>query len=226
MSVSAPSLWDMERSRAVSVAMVVPTPELLSRMLQQRPACWTWAAFASALFQHWAALEERKVNQVLGAGVCPTQTLLTGAEVAEFVAGQMRGTDGIVAEVNAFLASPGFAEVFGRAGDESGADADGILAAADYVGDCYQRLLELAEHTRRHEVPPPYRGLLADCTRFSNQHLQDFCGFVNEVLHRLEEMQNRVMLGQRPIPVDGVRLRATTDDQLIWSILDRLKAMY
>ncbi|MGE2734874.1 hypothetical protein [Mycolicibacterium vaccae] len=219
----------MGGSGAVSVAMVVPTPELLGQMLEQRPACWTWAAFASALFQRWAGLEERKTAQVLGADVratdtLRTRTLRTSAEVAEFVAGQMRGADDIVARVNVFLASPEFAAVFGTPGDESTADAEGILAAADHLGHCYHRLLELAERIRSTEVPPEHAALLADCARFSNQHLQDFGWFVNDVLHRLEEMQNRVMLGQKPFPVE-LRLCATTDDQLIWSILDRLQTM-
>ncbi|MEZ0342006.1 hypothetical protein ACAG25_18725 [Mycobacterium sp. pV006] len=213
----------MGRSRdAVSVAMVVPTPELLRQMLRQRPTCWPWAAFASALFQRWAALEERKIAQVCNVPAAPATRLRSDAEVAEFVTRQVRGTDDIVARTNAFLASPDFTALFGSAGDESTADADGILAAADYLGDCYESLLELAERARRHSVPEPHIALLADCTRFSNQHLQDFTGFMNDVLHRLEEMQNRAMLGQKPTPTETVRLRATTDDRLIWSILDRL----
>ncbi|MGE2833754.1 hypothetical protein [Mycobacterium sp. SMC-4] len=215
----------MGRSDAVSVAMVVPTPELLRQMLQQKPACWSWAAFASVLFQRWAALEERKIAQVCDVPVAPSVQLRSASEVAEFVTGQMRGTDDIVVQVNAFLGSPGFAGVFGRA-DESDADADGILAAADYVADCYERLLELAEHSRRQSVPEQYTGLLADCTRFSNQHLQDFCGFLNDVLDRLDEMQNRVILGQKPSTGEPLRMRTITDDRLIWSILDRLQAMW
>jgi hypothetical protein len=59
----------MRRSSAVSVAVIVPTPELLKQMVNEKPACWTWAAFASVVFQRWGALEVRKIDQVLGSPV-------------------------------------------------------------------------------------------------------------------------------------------------------------
>jgi hypothetical protein len=58
-----------------------------------------------------------------------------------------------------------------------------------------------------------------------NQPLQDFGGFVNDVLERLEELQKRVMLGQCHIRFAPVPLCATTDDRLVWPILDRLQTI-
>lgn len=215
----------MERSDAVSVAAVVPTPELLMQMVRQKPACWAWAAFASALFQRWAALETRKVHQVLGGPVSAVGRIDRAPDIARFVAEQMRGVDDIVAEVNAFLAGPTFAAAFGDPADSRAGDADGILGAAEYLGDCYERMLETAERCRSYSVAGPHAALLADCARFANQHLQDFGGLINDVLAHLEQLQNRVMLSQKPKPNPGLRLRATTDAALIWSILDRVRAM-
>lgn len=215
----------MRRTGAVSVAVIVPTPDLLKQMLQEKPACWTWAAFASVVFQRWAAVEERKINQVLGSPVQPTSRLQTGPEVALLVARHIRDADDLIAEVGVFLRAPNFTEVFGTTDDESTADAEGILRAANQLGDYYERLLEVAEDCRRYSVPVQYAELVRDCTRLVNQALQDFGGFVNDVLERLEELQRRVMLGQDNLQLEPVPLRTTTDDRLVWSILDRLQVI-
>jgi hypothetical protein len=215
----------MNRRGAISVAVIVPTPELLERMLEEKPACWTWAAFASTVFQRWAAVEQRKVDQVLGSPVTPTHKLGTGSDVAQFVIGHMRDVDGIVAQVSAFLSGPAFREAFGAPDDEDSADAEGIIRAAHHLGDCYERLLELAEECRRCSVSAQYAELLHDCVRFVNQHLQDFGGFVNDILENLEDLQKRVMLGERLVHCQRPALHTNTDDRLIWSILDRVRTI-
>jgi hypothetical protein len=215
----------MRRTDAVSVAVIVPTPELLKQMLDEKPACWTWAAFASVVFQRWAAVEERKIMQVLGSPVRPTGRLQTGPEVAHFVGRRMRAVDDVIAEVGAFLKAPGFTEAFGARDDEGTADAEAIVRAANQLGDYYERLLNLAEECRRYSLPGRYAELIRDCTRFMNQSLQDFGGFVNDVLERLEELQKRAMLGQPYVWLGPVPLRTVTDDRLLWSIMDRLQTI-
>jgi hypothetical protein len=215
----------MRRTGAVSVAVIAPTPELLEQLLKEKPACWSWAAFASVLFQRWAAVEQRKVVQLLGAPVQPTARLRDGSEVAQFVGDRMRAVDDLVAQVATFLKAPAFRAVFGSSGDESAADGQGIVRAADQLADYYVRLLDLAQGCRTRSVPVPYVELVDDCTRFINQHLRDFGGFVNDVLDRLEELQRRVALGERRIRFETVPLRIVTDHHLVWSILDRLQAI-
>jgi hypothetical protein len=206
-----------------AVADVVATPELLEQMLRRKPPCWPWAAFASVLFQHWAALEARKVSQVLGAPAGPpTGRLDTGAEVAAFVAHHVRAVDEIVREAGEFLRSPMFLAVFGAPEDESTADGPGIVRVGRRVSGYYERLLELAEDCRRQAVIDHDAPLLADCIRFVNQPLQDFGGLINDVLERLEHQQKRVVSGRRPLTYTPLSLQVTTDDVLVWSILDRL----
>jgi hypothetical protein len=215
----------MGSTGAVSVAVVVATSELLKQMLREKPAYWTWAACASVVFQRWAAVEERKIDQVLGSPVQATGRLETGPEVARFVAEHVRAADDLIAEVGIFLSAPAFIAAFGTTDDESTADADGIVRAANELGDYYERLLELAEKCRRYSVSKQYADLVRDCTRFLNQPLQDFGGFVNDVLERLEGLQKRAMSGQPYLRAEPVPLRVTTDDRLIWSISDRLRAI-
>jgi hypothetical protein len=208
---------------AISVAVIVPTPELLKQMLLEKPPCWTWAAFASVLFQRWAVLEERKIEQVLGSPVQPTGELKTGLEVAKFIAQRMRDIDDIVREAGGYLKAPTFTAAFGASGDEHDADAVGIIQAANDLGDHYEHLLRLAEECRRYSVPDQYTELAHDCVRFANQPLQEFGRFVNDVLELLEDQQKRVMLGQDLIQADYLQIWTTTDDRLIWSILDRIQ---
>ncbi|CAN5675044.1 hypothetical protein BH11ACT6_BH11ACT6_40530 [soil metagenome] len=215
----------MNRSGAVPVADVVPTPELVRLMVQEKPACWTWAVYASVLFQRCMAVEERKIIQALGAPVPTTGHLQTGPEVAQFVGGHLRAVDDTLAELDAFLKSSVLAGAFGNSDDETTADADGIVQAAHYLSDLYERLLGLAENCRKYSVPQRYADLLRDCIRFMNEPLQDYCGFINDVLERLEQVQNRVMLGQKYIHQEAILYHATIDDDLVWSILDRLQTI-
>jgi hypothetical protein len=90
------------------------------------------------------------------------------------------------------------------------------------VSGYYERLLELAEDCRRQAVIDHVAPLLADCIRFVKHPLQDFGGLINDVLERLEHQQKRVVSGRRPLTYTPLSLQVTTDDVLVWSILDRL----
>jgi hypothetical protein len=212
----------MRRRDEVPTANIVPTLEALGQMLDQKPSCWRFAAFASILFQRWAAVEERRVRLVLGYRADPSRRLRFNREVALFVAEQLRACDDLVKEVDAFIRAPTFMEVFGDPADESTADADGIVRIAHRLADYYDRFLELAEACRDCSVPSQYAELLRDCSRFMNLPVRDFGHFIDDVLVRFEELRVSVARGDDDVWLDPVLLRTTTDDHLIWSILDRL----
>lgn len=212
----------MRRRDEVPTANIVPTLEALSQMLDQKPSCWRFAAFASILFQRWAAVEERRVRLVLGYRADPSRRLRINREVALFVAERLRACDDLVKEVDAFMRAPTFMEVFGDPADESTADANGIMRIAHRLMDYYDRFLELAEECRDCSVPSQYAELLRDCSRFMNLPVRDFGNFIDDVLVRFEELRVSVARGDDDVWLDPVLLRTTTDDHLIWSILDRL----
>ena len=132
------------------IADVVPTPDLVERMIRDRPVCWTWAAFASVLFQRWAALEERKVMQVLSAPVTPAGVLLEGPDVTQFVMEHIRGAQDAIAKFASLLADPAFAAAFGAPEGEHAADGPAIVAAAHVFGDGRRTVYQDA---RRREAP-------------------------------------------------------------------------
>ncbi|GFG55776.1 hypothetical protein MAGR_72170 [Mycolicibacterium agri] len=165
------------------------------------------------------------MRQVLGARSPTGPHLNTGHAVKEFVSRHMRDCDDLTKQCHALLADPSFRDAFGAPDDESTADAAGIVRAANRVGDFYVRFLELAEECQRCSVPEQYTEFMDDCTRWMNLPLHDFGEFLNDVLMAFEELQRRVALGERYIRLDPVSLPMTTDDQLIWSIMDRLRAI-
>jgi hypothetical protein len=216
----------MRRRDEVPTANIVPTLEALSQMLDQKPSCWRFAAFASILFQRWAAVEERRVRLVLGYRADPSRRLRFNREVELFVAEQLRACDDLVKEVDAFMRAPTLMEVFGDPADESTADANGIVRIAHRLSDYYDRFLELAEECRDCSVPSQYAELLRDCSRFMNLPVRDFGHFIDDVLVRFEELRVSVARGDDDVWLDPVLLRTTTDDHLIWSILDRLNEIH
>jgi hypothetical protein len=120
------------------------------------------------------------------------------------------------------MRAPTFMGVFGDPSDESTAEADGIVRTAHRLMDYYDRLLELAEQCRDCSVPTRYADLLRDCARLMNTPLRDFGDFIDGVLVRFEELRANVARGHDDVWLEPVLLRTTTDDHLIWSILDRL----
>jgi hypothetical protein len=212
----------MRRRDEVPTANIVPTLEALSQMLEKKPSCWRFAAFASILFQRWATVEERRVRVVLGYHADPSRRLCTNREVALFAAEQLRACDDLVKDLDVFMRAPTFMGVFGDPADESTADANGIVRIAHRLMDYYDRFLELAEECRDCSAPSRYAELLGDCARFVNLPLRDFGDFVDDVLVRFEELRANVARGNDDVWLEPVLLRTTTEDHLIWSILDRL----
>ncbi|MCW2594029.1 MAG: hypothetical protein JWQ86_6456 [Mycobacterium sp.] len=146
----------MRRRDEVPTANIVPTLEALSQMLDQKPTCWRFAAFASILFQRWAAVEERRVRLVLRYRADPSRRLRFNREVALFVAEQLELATTSSKRWTPSCAAPTFMEVFGDPADESTAGANGIVRIAHRLADYYDRFLELAEECRDCSVPGQY----------------------------------------------------------------------
>ena len=138
---------------------------------------------------------------------------------------RLRDCDDLVRECDGFIRAPGFMGVFGSRADDSTVDAAGVLRVAHRLADYYERHLELAEESRDCVVPDRHLELIRDCTALLAAPLSDFGDFINDVLERFDEMRRRVVAGDRDVVLKPVLLRTTTDERLVWSILDRLNAV-
>lgn len=212
----------MSTTGEVPIADIVPTADEVTRLLAERPDCWQWAAFASVLFQRWAAVEERRVRVALGHRDRPSARLRTDRECALFVRMRIRDCDELVRDCDAFMRAPGFMDVFGDPSDESTVDGDGVLRVAHRLADYYERHIELAEESRDCVVPDRHLELLRNCTALLSAPLRDFGDFINDVLERFDEMRRRAVAGDHVIVLKPVLMRTTTEERLVWAILDRL----
>lgn len=209
----------------MKIADVVPTPDLVEQMIRDRPLCWTWAAFASVLFQRWSALEERKVMQVLSTPVTPAGVLLTGRDVAWFVSERIRAAEAAMIRFAEVLDDPAFEAAFGAPAREDAADAEAIVAFAHRLGDCYQDLLAAAEECRIWLPPDEFADLLDDAVLLLNGLVRDMAGFVNDVLLRLESLQRLAVRGRLPAAFEPLCLDLTANRRLLASIQHRLEQL-
>ncbi|MCV7281954.1 hypothetical protein H7J88_20200 [Mycolicibacterium flavescens] len=207
------------------IADVVPTLDLVEPMIRDKPVCWSWAAFASVVFHRWAALEERKIRQVLGSPVMPEGVLLSDPDVAWFVSERLCDAENALAKFVSLLADPAFAGVFGAPNNEDGADGPAIVAAAHVFGDCYQQMLSNAEECRIWLPPKDSADLMADTIRLLNGLVRDMAGFVNDVLLRLENLQRLALQDRLPAAFEPVYLELTVDERLATSIDERLQQL-
>lgn len=196
------------------LADIVPTPELLERLIRARPPCWQWAAFASVLFQRWAAVEERKVRHLMGEPTMTVQWLGTEAEFAEHVLRQTQRVDALLAQAGDVVTSSALEAAF------TGDDGEAIVATAHRIADVYECVLGVAQDLRSLTAPRRQTALAVDCLRLANQALQDFGLFVNDVLRRLEDQQRAYVRTGEDAAYAPVPLWVTTDGRLVWAILD------
>lgn len=208
----------MSTTGEIPIAHIVATRWEMQRLLVDRPACWQWAAFVSVAYQRMAAINARRE-----ATADEPRTFLTSdREVALFVRMHLRDCDELIRDCDRFMRAPEFMGVFGSADGEDTADAEGILRVAHRLMDFYACQLELAEECRDCLVPDEHDELLRDCLELLLGPVRDFGAFMKGVLARFDEMQRRAFAGDEIIVLRPVLLRTTTDEALMWSILDRL----
>jgi hypothetical protein len=140
-----PALDSAAPQADVKIAAIANSSEQLTKMVADKPPGWRWAAFASVLVQRRAAVRSRLRGYELGCTASNGARARSGVEVAHFVTGCMDELSRLVSQVEAFMLTPAFIGAFGERGDESTADADGIVHTANRLMDYHDRFLRLAE---------------------------------------------------------------------------------
>lgn len=204
----------MSTTGEMPIADMVPTEAEIRQLLVDRPPCWPWALFVSVVYQRMVAVNARPEQ--------PCTRLDTDREVALFVRMRLRDCDELIRACDRFMRAPEFMGVFGY---EDEADAEGIVTVANRLMAYYERHRELAQECSDCIAPQRHDELLRECTEFLVVPMRDFGAFMKGVLTRFEEMRQRAMAGDDDIVLRPVLMRTTTDEQLAWSILDRLNDM-
>ncbi len=123
------------------------------------------------------------------------------------------------------MLTPAFVAMFGDPRDESTADADAIVHAANRLMDFHERFLALAESCRGLAAPVEYAVFLRDCGRLMDILLEGFRKFIDEFVERVAEMPEILRWAPGPVEADPVLLHMEPDDQLIDSVFKQLRAI-
>ncbi len=199
----------------IPVAEIVNTQAGLDVMIAEKPQCWRYAAFVSVLVQRRAAVAPRLRDARLGFAEQSGETASTGYVVAHFFTDRMGELSEIVDQVDDFMLSPAFGEVFGDPHDGDSADADGIIHTANRLMDYHDRLLALSERCRSVTVPHSYAELQRDAGLLMVIPLEGYTMFIDDFVGRVSEMHDVARYAPGDVQLDPVMLSITDDDELI-----------
>jgi hypothetical protein len=197
-------------------AAVAYTPADLNTLLTEKLPCWRWATFASVLVQRRAEVQSRLRDDQLGYGIPSGERAGSGVEVGRFVLDWMDEMAVQVDQVEKFMLTPAFMGVFGDPGNESCADADGIVHTANRLMDYHERFLRLSERCRGLAAPSRYEGLLRDLAQLTDVPLTGYRTFIDDFVERVGEMPEMLRYAHgSTIELDPVVLHMDVDDGLL-----------
>lgn len=207
------------------MAEIAHTPEALARLLDDKPACWQWAAFGSVLVQRRAAVATRLLAQELRIIVPKSRRLNSGREVRLFVRSRLADVTRLLKDLQAFDLTPAYMGVFGVQGDDSTVDAHGIVTVAHGLMDYHDQLIAIAEQYRRVSVPGKYAGLLRNCMVFMDSLLEGFGNFIDDYVIRVNKLREFAAFARGKVEFDPVPLYLDGDSEMIARITDKLRAI-
>lgn len=219
-----PPVLPSDGSDAVVIAELAQSAEELAQLLAGKPPGWRWAAVASVLMQRRAAVRSRIRDVRLGYATPNGWGAGSGAEVANFVAARMDELIKLGDQMEAFMKTPAFMEVFGQRGDESTADAEGIVQVANRLMDYHERFLVLAERCRDFDAPTNHSGLMRDCCELMDSPLEGYDTFIDDSAEFVVRMPELMRYGRGTVEAEPISLHMTVDDQLGKRITRQIRA--
>ena len=109
-------------------------------------------------------------------------------------------------------------------GDESTADADGILHVANRLMDYHERFLTLAERCRDFQTPAHYAGLMRDCSQLMNIPLEGYRTFIDDFVELIGEIPELMRHARGTVEADTISLHMDVDDRLVKRITKQVRA--
>jgi hypothetical protein len=224
ISPEPPTMPSAAPGGEVVIAALANTADELQQLLADKPPGWRWAAFASVLVQRRAAVSSRVRDVRLGYATPTGSHAGSGGEVAHFVTTSMDELVKLVSQTEAFMLTPAFTEVFGQHGDESTADAEGIVQVANRLMDYHERFLKLAERCRDFDAPSRYSGLMRDCSQLMGIPLDGYNTFIDDFAEFIVRMPEMLRYGHGTVEADPISLHMSVDDQLMKRITKQIRA--
>ncbi|MEY8016302.1 hypothetical protein [Mycobacterium servetii] len=145
--------------------------------------------------------------------------------MGRFVLDRMGEMIVLIKHVEDFMLTPAFVGVFGEPGDESSADAEGIVHAATRLMDYHDRFLGMVERCRGLAVASEYGPLMDDLAQLLDVPLAAYRAFIADFVDRVGEMPAMLPYSRGTVALDSVVLHMDVEDGLIARIRPQLNAI-
>lgn len=205
----------------LEVATVVHTPAELTAMLEEKLPCWRYAAFVSVCVQRRDAVAGRVRDARMGYATPSGEVFASDFEAGRFFTERLSELTRLLDQIDGFMLSPAFQDVFGDR--EETADADGIVHAAHRLMDYHEQALALAERSRGAKVPLSCSDLQRDTGLLISKAVEGFHEFIETFTERLDEMADVARYATGDVQLDPVTLSIDNDDALMNRITRRLE---
>ncbi len=205
------------------VATVVHTDAELHAMLGDKPPCWRYAAFVSVLVQRRDAVRSRLLDARTGFARPGTETVHGTLQAGLFFTDRFEELWRFIDQIDDFMLSPAFREIFGGAFDEDTADAAGIVQAAHRLMDYHDGLLSLCERCRAVTVPAECRDLQRDFGLLTALPLEGFERFIGDFTERVAEMGDVARFATGNVELDPVELGVRDYGDLLATVSRQLR---
>lgn len=205
------------------VATVVHTDAELHAMLGDKPPCWRYAAFVSVLVQRRDAVRSRLLDARTGFARPGTETVHGTLQAGLFFTDRFEELSRFIDQIDDFMLSPAFREIFGGAFDEDTADAAGIVQAAHRLMDYHDGLLSLCERCRAVTVPAECRDLQRDFGLLTALPLEGFERFIGDFTERVAEMGDVARFATGNVELDPVELGVRDYGDLLATVSRQLR---
>lgn len=209
----------------IEVGTVVRSADELAAMLEKKPPCWRYAAFASVAVQRHDAVGSRVRDALMGFSRAGEEVLRTGFETGQFFTERLADLSELIGKIDNFMLSPGFQRVFGDPHDESTADATGIVHAANRLMDYHESLLALSERSRAIRVPFGCADLQRDFGLLTQLPIEGFNSFLDDLHDRVAQMGDVARYATGDVQLDNVELGVSCDEALLGRISHRLQQL-
>lgn len=205
----------------LEVATVVHTPAELTAMLEEKLPCWRYAAFVSVCVQRRDAVAGRVRDARMGYATASGEVFSSDFDAGRFFTERLSEFTRLLDQIDGFMLSPAFQDVFGDR--EESADADGIVHAAHRLMDYHDQALALAERSRGAKVPLSCSDLQRDTGLLISKAVEGFYEFIETFTERLDEMADVARYATGDVQLDPVTLSIDNDDALMNRITRRLE---